>query len=156
MIRLCSDKVKLYIRRPQNPQIPGMRHLIFVLFSCLSGLVIDLFVADDYCASIMSTLIQNYLSPNPCEQVFYIQLRITIKFTSYILYKITILYSCTVLLERYSKERKTITTPRPIEHRDYNYCLFQITCHDSVIETIQVFRTGRTQLSTMRLRFAKS
>ena len=48
MIRLCSDKVKLYIRRPQNPQIPGMCYLTAASFSCLSGFVIDKFAADDY------------------------------------------------------------------------------------------------------------
>ena len=37
---------------------------------------------------------------------------------STLLYKITILDSYTILLERYPEEQKAMTTPRPIEHRD--------------------------------------
>ena len=35
-----------------------------------------------------------------------------------LLYKITVLYSYAILLRRCPGEQKTMTTPRPIEHRD--------------------------------------
>ena len=68
--------------------------------------------------------------------LYYTILYYTILYYTILYY--TILYSYTILLEGYPEEQKIMTTPGSLEHRDYGYCMFQITCHSSVIETTYV------------------
>ena len=84
-----------------NPEMVQRNVYVSVLFSCFYG---------DIKNSAQSRLI---------HLVFLYPLKdCNINLLASLLYKTNILYNYTIRLERYPEEQNTMTTQRPVEHRD--------------------------------------